>query len=271
MKKILLSMASVLMLLAMTACGNDEPQDQVWYASIPMVFHVSDTENEELANCQAGGIYAEMNVDKGTATLRGSIMMGDNENLSFDLKDLRVRSDANHSGYIVTSPSGMNEASGHMLSDLEFYVDMRQDGLPRHFFRAVVDRKYEVNGLLADMGFEVTKSDVTPVVGNARTLTTGKYTFSLVTLTGENKLAGFSVRGLNVYPMETGITYQGLKLEPDYEGYHIVASTEGIEPKEGGSSKLQRLEADIDVHDRSFTATFEIAGSASVTASGTMF
>ena len=75
---------------------------------------------------------------------------------------------------------------------------------------------------------------------------------------------------MDVNPMGTGITYQGLKLEPNYQGYHISMTGDGIEPKEGGS-KLLRMEADINVHDRSFTTAFEIAGSAAVTASGTMF
>ena len=271
MKKLLFPVAAMLLMMGMTACGNDEPQDQIWYASIPLVFHVSDPENEELTNCQAGGVYAEMNIDKGTATLQGSIMLGDNENLSFDLADLHVRNDANHSGYIVTPRTESVEASGHMLSELEFFVDMRQEGLARHYFHAVVDGRYEVNGLLADMGFGITESEVTPVTGNPRYLTTGKYLFSITQLTGENKLSAFTVSGLDVYPMETGITYQGLKLEPTYEGYRISMTGEGIEPKEGGSSKLLSLEADINVHDRSFTAAFEIAGSSTVTASGTMF
>lgn len=263
-------MASVLMLLATTSCGgSDEPKEQIWYAVIPLMNHVTDSENERLVSCKETNVYSEINVDRKLATFTGLVALHDSgDEVTIDLANIPVKRTTTPNGFLLTLAEG--ETGGHEISDFEFFVDMRQDGVPCHYLHMIIDGRFEVNGLLSEMSFEISQSDVTSVTGQKQTVNTGKYVFSITEYSKEKKLAAFSVKGLNVFPLDNGIEYQGLTLEPTYAGYHITAPADGVEPKEGGGSKLEQLEADIDVHSRTFTASFAVHNSGSVTASGSM-
>ncbi len=269
MNRLLLSMASLVLLLATTACGSDEPQDHIWYAQIPLVFHVVDTQADAVSSCKAGVAYAEMNVDKNTATMAVSLSLTDGGELAFELKQLRLTEAADKSGYMVTTTVD-TQVSNHTIGDLTFYVDMRQSGTVRHYCHMTIDHRYEVNGLPTSMGFEVTQSEVLPVSSVARTVFTGVYEFTFTTLTAESKTCDFGVKGLGVFPLEDGINYRGLKVEPTVEGYTITSGDTPITPKEGGVSRLNSLHAKVNVHERTMEAEFEVEQCATVTATGSM-
>ena len=72
----MLSLAT-LMLLALTSCGSDEPQDKIWYAQIPFVFHVVDQTEDVVSSCKLGVAYTEMNVDRNTAKMAVSVTLAD--------------------------------------------------------------------------------------------------------------------------------------------------------------------------------------------------
>lgn len=268
MNKLMLSLAT-LMLLALTSCGSDEPQDKIWYAQIPFVFHVVDQTEDVVSSCKPGVAYTEMNVDRKTAKMAVSVTLADGKELAFELDQLHVKQDASTNGYVVTS-STMAKASGHTITDITFFVDMRQSGTVRHYFHMMVDDRYEVNGLSASMGFEVTQSEVLPPSSVSRTVFTGIYEFTITTLTTESKTCAFSVKGLGVFPLDNGVTYQGLKVEPTVEGYTITSGDTPITPKEGGVSRLNNLHAKVNVHKRTFEAEFEVEQCATVTATGSI-
>ena len=108
------------------------------------------------------------------------------------------------------------------------------------------------------------------MTGNSRTVNTGVYEFTFTTLTNEVKRCDFGVSGLNVFPLDNGVNYPGLTITPTVEGYTISSGDSPITPKEGGISVLNSLEATVNVHTRTFTATFDVENCATVTASGSM-
>ena len=98
----------------------------------------------------------------------------------------------------------------------------------------------------------------------------GTYAFTITSLREGDERAEVTLSGIDVFPLDNGVTYDGLTVEPTAEGLLIHPGEEGIVPTAGGSSRLTALEAHINMHERTFTASYAIEGCATVVASGSM-
>lgn len=270
MKKISSFFLGLTLLLSLAACGSDEPRDAIYYAQIYTVNHVTDKENTSLVGCQTGGISAGLNATKMIASVYFPFTIGDKV-ITINLENVPMTNDSQHSGYSIKQSAFTSVDGQHSITDFEFFVDMRMIKSQRHYITAIIDGKYELNALVQTMAFEKANSTVKPTSGNEVTDNTGTFTFAVTNINGNDGKATAAINGLSIYPLTKEVSYQGITLEATYDGFHISHSGDPIEPYEGGSHYLESMNADINVHTRTFTAEYKIQQCGNVKASGAMF
>ncbi|MBP3737464.1 MAG: hypothetical protein J6I72_00245 [Muribaculaceae bacterium] len=273
MKKLIFSLTSMALLLTMTACGNDEPQDNILYLpATQMVNHTYNTVEDELVGVNYGAIQVYVNVTRMTAQL--AYVFGiDGDPVTLQLNDVPVTYDSNNSGYLIQT-SAPATAGTHTVNSLRLFIEVRdiQQNL-RHYVKATVDGKYEVTGLMSTLFFKDATSIITRE-SDAQVITeTGSfYRFNFLSLTTENRTATMGVSGINMTPFSVGASYAGLDVEPCAQGLHIYHNSgDPLNNSSGANNQLTSLDGIINMRDFSFSVDYTIDGLGTVKATGNMF
>lgn len=259
------------MLLTMTACGSDEPQDNILYLpATQMMNHSYNTVEEQLDGVKYGAVQAYINVTKKTAQL-AFLCNINGESITVQLTDAPVTFDSMNSGYVIQSTAPITVGT-HTVNSLRAFIEVRdiQRNL-RHHVKAIIDNKYEVNGLMTSIFFNdvltsiTHDSDIDNETGSA-------YNFIFSDLATDNKTATMNVSGINRTPFTTGASYAGITVEPCDVGLHLYHNEDTpINNSNGVNNQLIMFEGTINMRDLSFNVLYELEGVGIMNANGNMF
>lgn len=273
MKKILFTLLGLTLLMTMTACGSDEPQDNVLYLPPTQIInHTFNTLEDQVVSVTNGAMQISVNVSKMTAAIYYLFYIGD-ESVTVQVTNAAVTYDSNHSGYLIqtTTPT---PAGAHTVTALKAFIEVRdiQQNL-RHYIRAEVDGKYEVNGLMSVIYFKDAVTSITSTDNSETTTENGSfYRFDLLSMTTENRSATASISDIDQPPFSVGATYAGLSVEPCNEGVRFYHNAEDpINNSNGANYQLTQLDGIINMRNHSFNVQYTIDGLGTAHADGTMF
>lgn len=269
MRKIASALLSAILLLGLSACSNDEPQDQIWLMSSQFINHVTNSDDGTFVSATLGGATAEFNVTKMTASIDYALAIGE-EQIIVSATNARLTAAGSKNGYYIDVPSATT-TSGHTVTNLLVYIDMNlENEISCHWATATIDGKYELNALVPTIVFYNTESTINKLNGQTITNGTGDYKFIVSNITTEHRSASLSIAGIEgLEPFYSGIEYNGLSVEPTSTGLHIYCN-EAVQGKGRTDYKLNSIDANIDFTSLSFKATLNVQDTGTITATGSM-
>lgn len=268
MKKLYIAFASIIMMLAFTACNNNDEPNDLWMMNSQFINHVTDNTTGEFVNASLGGIYIEFNITQMTANVAYAFTVGTDE-VVLEVTNAQMTNDVSRNGYNIHVAQA--KAGSHNVSNLDIFIDMNlNDKVQCHWTSATVDGRYDLNGLLPVIAFKKANSHITKPDGTTMSENNGIYTFEIVGFSTENRSATLAISNVNCAPLDKGIKYSGLVVEPTSDGLHIT--TEGpVSPAEGSGLQylLNELDATINFSTHSLDALIDIENVAKITTNST--
>ena len=238
MKKTLFMALAAALMLGMTACGDDEPNNgnNVGTLGLQVFNHVSNAATGDFVIAKQGAYAFFLNFSKMTTDMTGNVTLEDNENYNFELQDLTMRSGS--VGYIVSMPVASVDYGGHTISDYHALLDTRSSGYTRSKVSYVID------GVV-----NLSNSDP------------------------EYQGANITIAGVAFTPTETdGLTYGGFKIEYTPVGYHIYlpAGATPVNHQYGNNYAITEMDMNINLNTYTFTALYKLDNGTKISVEGSM-
>lgn len=268
MKKFIIAFAGIIMMLSLTACGDDEPKDQVWIMNTQLINHVTNNSSAEFVSATIGAVYVEFNITKMTANLAYSFAIGSDEAI-LNMTDVPMTFDSNRNGYLIKSTAPVT-AGNHTVSNLSIFIDMNINGNEElcHWTNAIVDGKYELNGLVPIITFRKASTVLTKPDGTETTDNGGTYSIEVIGLTTEGKSATLNIDDVNIEPLVNGVSYAGINVEPTAEGLHFTIDNE-IFPRDLLKYEINQLDLTVNFFTHTLGGTIDIKDVANLNVQGT--
>ena len=223
--------------------------------------HVTDIDNATAVSATLGGVTAEFNVTKMTASMDYALTIGDDD-MVISVTDAKMTTAGNANGYIINVPSATT-SDGHQVTGMQVYIDMNMNNENLcHWAKATIDGKYQLNALVPVIAFYNAYCNVTRVNGMTVPDATGNFTFTVSNITTEHRSASLAITGITgIEPFYSGITYPGLNVVTTDDGLHIYSDTK-IAGKERTEYALNSIDAYINFATHTLTADLDIDNSA---------
>lgn len=275
MRKTLFMALAAALMLGMTACGDDEPNNgnNVGTLGLQVFNHVSNAATGDFVIAKQGAYAFFLNFSKMTTDMTGNVTLEDNENYNFELQDLTMRSGS--VGYIVSMPVASVDYGGHTISDYHALLDTRSSGYTRSKVSYVIDGVYKVNGYQETIPFETTVSTITSTDGKTTIDNSGTYNVSVNLSNSDPEYQGASITIASVAftPTETdGLTYGGFKIEYTPVGYHIYlpAGATPVNHQYGNNYAITEMDMNINLNTYTFTALYKLDNGTKISVEGSM-
>ena len=275
MKKALFLTLATALMLGMTACGGDEPNNgnNVGTLGLQVFNHVSNESTGDFVSAKQGAYAFFLNFSKMTTDMTGNVTLEDNESYNFELQGLTMRSGS--IGYIVTMPVTSVEYGGHTISNYSALLDTRSSGYTRSKVSYIIDGVYKVNGYQETIPFETSVNTITTADGKTTVDNSGIYNVS-VNLSNSDpdyQGAGITIANVAFTTIENdGLTYGGFQVEYTTFGYHIFLP-QGATPVHhqfGDTFAITEMDMYVNLNNYTFTATYKLDNGTKVSAQGSM-
>ncbi|MCQ2291215.1 MAG: hypothetical protein MJZ63_08085 [Muribaculaceae bacterium] len=264
MKRILFSLATVLTLLT-TSC-NDGGDNNLYFQA-QMVSHISNVAAtpDDPGKMRADAVVYEVIIDTKNmkADLACNVILPDGKAGTVDVRGMALSIDSKTGGYYIKQTGDSRSQGSFAVTNLAGVLDLNQSGVSKSRFSFIVEKHYQVNATLVDLGFESAKAVITDEgTGTSRTISGCDFVFNINPVNG---MSTVSITGLD-YDGNIGKTrtlvYDNLEFKPCYNGYEITGDL--LSPKNDGEAtlakyKLKKFKATLQFLN-GFEASYSIDG-----------